>query len=107
MKMRWVQHYTGKGLKWRVLFANKDSWTVETSPTNSENWVLPKSEYHICPPPALPDVWVDVTRECVLKINSLNQQQIWHGDVCIDGSSNYRFNRIKNNGAFTVERRTP
>lgn len=61
---QYVQHKSGIGAKWKVHAYSDGLWqTVDFVDGGAFQAQLPKSEYEICAPP---EVWVDVTDECVL-----------------------------------------
>lgn len=86
MTKQWVQHMSGQGEKWEISQEYEDSWSVnrKTVLSVARHW-LPKSEYRLCTPP---EVWKDVTEECVASTNAA--LAVHHrGKVCTHGGVGY------------------
>lgn len=60
---QWVQHISGQGEKWKILFDNPYQWVAKNTQSTLGYHLLPKSEYRLCD---TPQVWRDVTEECVV-----------------------------------------
>lgn len=107
--------YSEEATMWTVIQESNTCWYVN-GPTGGNTYHLPKREYVEVAPP---EVWVDVTAECELRVSMLGKQQIFHKETCIDGAFGYRFSKVQlwtvqpntnilgeSQDAFILERRT-
>lgn len=57
---QYVQHISGQGEKWEVVFVDELEYEVVAKSGNDGNHWLPTSEYRLCDPP---EEWEDVTED--------------------------------------------
>jgi hypothetical protein len=105
---KWVQHISGQGEKWEVVqdYPTTSQWGVKVGKGFAAyyHW-LPKSEYRLCEPP---EVWVDVTDQCVITESGLVRLDHENGThTYASSTSGYRFRKIviPEGYAFIVERK--
>lgn len=60
---QYVQHISGRGEKWKVVHNDNDPfmWIAKSPEECRNNFLLPKTEYHLCEPP---EEWENVTGAC-------------------------------------------
>lgn len=99
-KKQWVQHISGQGEKWLVVYGGDPiDWMVLCKATDGErNRALPKSEYRLCDPP---EVWRDVTGECRVDDYSNRSGDFWSilhvptgANVMSKCNDGYRFRKV-------------
>jgi hypothetical protein len=104
-EVKWVQHISGQGQKWKVDHECRRNWKVaakEVEQTYTEGDAcsfLPKSEYVPCDPPT---VWTDVTQTCSFQDGELldHSEEGGHGwtvSTCEDTVRKdlYRLRKVK------------
>lgn len=86
---QWVQHISGQGEKWLVVYGGDPiDWMVLCKATDGErNRALPKSEYRLCEPP---EVWRDVTEECVVICGVV----LSHQGADVNAADGYRLRKV-------------
>lgn len=87
MAKQYVQHISGQGAKWRVVFERSDEWAVWI-PGRKGMHDIPVSEYRLCEPPV---VWKDVTEEC--EVNESGW--ITHHDRLTTQDNGYRRRKVQ------------
>jgi hypothetical protein len=89
---KYVQHKSGHGEKWPLAdcqLAGSNVWDIAAS-TVSNYLVLPKSEYVEVPGP---EVWVDVTSECL--VHCMNRILHPPAKVTVEGCGPYRLRKVQ------------
>jgi hypothetical protein len=94
--MKYVQHKSGQGEKWKVYEESYLNWfCMPLKPSEEGRHYLPKSEYLEVP---APEVWKDVTSECETfeddAFNGLSHKRVSRYQTTRWGDGFYRLRKV-------------